>query len=468
MPHPFGESCVFILPSSHKRSLYVALVVAVLWGGIVATDLFLNGGSLYFALGMRIRSIETVALICSPLVLGLLAFYLGSQKRRLQDRLRLLLEARDFSNPRLGAEWCLTTSMEKVRAFYGADGFLFIDLPEGDSRYRIHRNTPGGRPSAVKPETISQECEGRLLVVPETRAFVWSPSGMPILRRRYIEYDVLYNKPCTNNLSAVKSLSVLLEAESIVSVPVFLRGKVAGRFFLTSRRRRFFYAEDPAFLLKFLGQSQALIENLCLVDNLVASASERERKHIALDMHDSVVQPYIGIQLGLSAIRRKVQAGGIDISEDLEKVAKMAQLEISSLRHFIGELSVEGKHNGQFLPAVQRLTEKFAAATGIAVDVRACQDIDLNERLAAEAFQMIAEGLSNIRRHTAASEAIIEINCRNENLHLRISNDGRNDRGTSGEFVPKSLTSRAASLGGKVRVDLSSQDKTVLDIGIPF
>ena len=146
----------------------------------------------------------------------------------------------------------------------------------------------------------------------------------------------------------------------------------------------------------------------------------------------------------------------------------MAQLEISSLRSYIGELSAEDNHNGQFLPAVQRLTEKFAATTGIAVDVRTGKDVDLNDRLAAEAFQMIAEGLSNIRRHTAASEAIIEIDCRNENLHLRISNDGRNDRGTTGEFVPKSLTSRAAYLGGEVRVDLSSHDKTVLDIGIPF
>jgi signal transduction histidine kinase len=158
----------------------------------------------------------------------------------------------------------------------------------------------------------------------------------------------------------------------------------------------------------------------------------------------------------------------MDIAEDLEKLANMAELEISGLRRYMSELSAEVKHNGQFLPAVQRFSEKFAATTGIAVEVKTGQNIDLNDKLAAEAFQMIAEGLSNIRRHTAASQALIEIDCNRKHFHLRISNNGRNRKGSSAEFVPKSITSRAALLGGEVRIDLNTQGKTILNIGIPF
>ena len=306
-PILFGGSWLAILTSSHKHSLHVAVTVTALWGSIVAADLFFNGGS--FSLGMGPKSAETGALICSPFILGILAFYLENQKRTLQGRVGLLLEARDFSNPRLGAEWSLSALMEKVRAFYGADGFLFIDFPEGDSHYRIHRKTLGGKSSAAHTETISQQCARRFLVVPETHAFVLSPSVFPVLRRRYIEYDVFSKKSSTNSLRAVESLSVLLEAQSIVSVPVLQHDKVIGRLFLTSRRNRFFSADDPSFLSQFLGQHMTLIEKLRLIDNLATSVGERERKHIALDMHDSVVQPYIGIQMGLSAIRRKVRSG---------------------------------------------------------------------------------------------------------------------------------------------------------------
>jgi signal transduction histidine kinase len=467
-PILFGGFWLAVLTANYERSRYLRLVVGAVAALILAIDLFFNFGSITFPVGVHPKLTETIALICSPMILGILVFYWGRQRSILERRVGLLLDVSAFSNPRFGAEWCLSTLMEKVRAFYQADGCLFIDFLEGDSGCRIHRRGTGGGASAFHTENISRECTGSLLMVPDTFAFVLSPAGMPVLRRRYIAYDVLTKERSTSVLAAVESLSTLLEAESIISVPMFQQNRVAGRIFLTSNRKRFFSAADTAFLSQFIQQYLPLIENLRLVDNLTTAASDLERKHIALDMHDNVVQPYIGIQLGLSAIRRKVQAGRMDISEDLEKLATMAQVEVSGLRRYMVELSAEVKHNAQFLPAVRRLTEKFAATTGIAVEVKTSKDIHLNDKLAAEAFQMIAEGLSNIRRHTAASEAIIEIDCNGKHFHLRIANNGRNGNGNSGEFVPKSITSRAASLGGEVHIDLNTHGQTTLNIGIPF
>lgn len=170
-PILFGGSWLAILTSNHKQSRYVGLTVTALWAIIVAADLFFNFGSITFSLGVHPKLAETIALICSPLILGILAFYWERQRSTLERRLGLLLDVSDFSNPRFGAEWSLSTLMEKVRAFYQADGCLFIDFPEGDSSYRIHRKTTGGRDSA---ETIGQECARQLLVVPETHAFVLS------------------------------------------------------------------------------------------------------------------------------------------------------------------------------------------------------------------------------------------------------------------------------------------------------
>jgi len=466
-PVLFGGFWLAILTAHQAHDRYVGLVVTVAVALILAIDLFFNFGSLSFSVGVHPELAEAVALICSLLLLGILAFYLKGQKSNFERRVALLLELSDFSNPRFGAEWSLNTLMEKVRAFYQADGCLLVDFLE-DSTYRIHRQTTGALAATVHTETIGPECAGRLLVVPETHAFVLSPAGIPILRRQCVAYDVTTKKRSANAFRVMESLATLLEAESIMSIPVFQQKQVTGRIFLTSNRKRCFSGADAAFLSQVVQQSLPLIENLRLVDNLTTASSDLERKHIALDMHDNVVQPYIGIQLGLSAIRRKVQAGEMDISEDLEKLATMAQLEISGLRRYMMELCAEVKHNGQFLPAVQRLTEKFAATTGIAVEVKTSKDIDLNDKLAAEAFQMIAEGLSNIRRHSAASEALIEIDCNRKHFRLRISNNGRNGKGTTAEFVPKSITSRAASLGGEVRIDQNLHGTTVINIGIPF
>jgi signal transduction histidine kinase len=146
----------------------------------------------------------------------------------------------------------------------------------------------------------------------------------------------------------------------------------------------------------------------------------------------------------------------------------MAQLEISGLRRFTQQLSSAAQYGGQFLAAVRRLAEEFTATTGIAVSLKEGQDVPLNDRLAAEAFQMIAEGLSNIRRHTKASEVTIEIERCPKIFNLRIADNGRNRTDTTGNFIPKSITARAASLGGRVDIELPSQGKTVLNIGIPI
>jgi signal transduction histidine kinase len=67
-----------------------------------------------------------------------------------------------------------------------------------------------------------------------------------------------------------------------------------------------------------------------------------------------------------------------------------------------------GEESG-LVPAVRRFATKFAETTCLNVHVDAAHDLKVNDRLAAELFQMVAEGLSNIRRHTHATQATIKM-----------------------------------------------------------
>src|ERR671938_1911456 len=78
---------------------------------------------------------------------------------------------------------------------------------------------------------------------------------------------------------------------------------------------------------------------------------------------------------------------------------------------------------GGLLPAVQRFAKKFAEATGIAVHVQAETPLPVHDRLAAEVFQMVAEGLSNVRRHTRSAQATVTLTCGDRHLRLSIAND---------------------------------------------
>src|SRR4030095_4996489 len=102
------------------------------------------------------------------------------------------------------------------------------------------------------------------------------------------------------------ALTSLLDAKSLVTVPLRHRNQTIGRLYLTAQRRRAFDITDVEFLIQVTDYLMPVIDSIRLVDRLAAEAAEEERKRIARDIHDSIIQPYIGLQMGLAGLRGKL------------------------------------------------------------------------------------------------------------------------------------------------------------------
>ena len=127
------------------------------------------------------------------------------------------------------------------------------------------------------------------------------------------------------------------------------------------------------------------------------------------------------------------------------------------------------------LPAIQRYAARFSAVTGIQVEVAAVGPVKLSDRLSGELFQIITEGLSNIRRHAFCNDARIELSCNHDAVILQIKNgrringdDERTAPDTTVSFKPRSIAERAALLGGETKVFVDEQNYTVVRVGIPL
>jgi signal transduction histidine kinase len=260
------------------------------------------------------------------------------------------------------------------------------------------------------------------------------------------------------------AVAALLEAESFISVSLRNSGATASRIYLTARHRRF-ADSDIHFLFQVAEHVTPVLENIRLVDRLAADAAEHERERIARNIHDSVIQPYIGMQIGLTAVREKLAAGRGDVTGDLDRLIALADTGITDLRGFARKLPGEGTPAGSLLPAVRRFTGKFTDATGIAVTLDASADLQLHDRLAAEVFQIIAEGLSNVRRHTQAAQVAIRLQCRADYLLIYIENDSVDN---APSFLPRSIAGRATALGGRVSIDHPTPDRTAVMVEIPL
>ena len=394
----------------------------------------------------------------SLLALGYMIAHWGGYEVKLKSRLGLLKDISDFSDPRFGLDQTVNRMMDRLRYFYQADSCLaVVQIPGGSFQLR---KVSGPTPSAWVVKTIPNQMATLLLSPSPPAALVFHKR-----KSKRLIYDVKTSLSSREVPSTFAAIGNTLEAQQFMSVPIYYQGHPAGRFYVVGSAQTM-DDSDIGLVLQLIEHVTPVLDNIRLVDRLASEAAEYERQRIARDIHDGVIQPYIGLQLGLAAIRQKIELGNNDVGHDVKELSAMTMTEIEELRRYIRGLKTSERYDTMLVPAVRRFAAKFSAATGITVDVKATKEIGIKDRLAAEIFQMITEGFSNIRRHTHSPRAEAELDYGKDFFVLNIKNANENSKRDA--FHPRSLAERAAALGGQLEVYTDEQNQTVVSIRIPL
>jgi signal transduction histidine kinase len=400
------------------------------------------------------------------LILGYVTAVWGGYEVRSRSRLALLREVTALSNPRFGVDRTVGRLLEALRAFYGADSCRLVVEEEGRTWMRTAaRGAPPGQAA-----DLPREVADVLLAGPGDAAV------RVALRHRAVGPEVRVellaagaSEPTAGEPALGAALAEALEAGALVSVPFRYHANARGRLHLVRVRPEPFAAHEVDFLRQVIDQVSPVLDNVRLVDRLASEAAEEERLRIARDLHDSVIQPYLGLRLGLAAVQGALAEGRTEEGrENVSRLVELADAELQTLRGYVRELRTAGTtpSAGPLDTGVRRFCERFSAATGIRVDVALDAVPALSDRLAAEVFQMVAEALSNVRRHTSAGRAGVRLSADGERLRLAVENDGagQDDRA----FSPRSLGERAAALGGTARVERPAPGRTAVHVEIPL
>ena len=399
--------------------------------------------------------------LISPFILlaiGYLIVVWGGHEVRQRAKLTLIREVTALSGARGGLEGTLTRLLSTLREFYGADACVLVVAEKEPSRTWM-RSVTKARPAAA-PELAVPEALATLLLSPGGAAFV-------ARRRRGRSARAEIAETAEVPLQA-EALLDALDGASLVSAPLRFRANADARLYVVRSKGPPLDRYSAASLLQVAAQIAPVLENVRLVDRLAADAAEEQRRRIARDLHDSVIQPYLGLRLGLGAAERALAAGRT--AEGAAQVARLAALtdgEIETLRGYVRSLR-EGattSADGLLGPGLQRFCSRFSEATGIRVEVSTEGELVRDDRIAGEVFQMIAEGLSNVRRHTDAGKVEVRIRAEAGRLWLAISNERAG--APAPPFFPRSIGERAAALGGSARVQ-PAVGYTTVHVEIPL
>jgi signal transduction histidine kinase len=427
------------------------------------------------------EGIELNRLLLRPVYLLVLGYAISSRggfERLLRQRMALLKEIGRLSNPRLGTDRTIGLSLERLREFYDADDCLLLIGDSGGPRLR--RATRDDPERARREDPLPEELARRLLGIPQEHAIVHrSGRHLPGSRADH-QYDVSRDALVPTDRAALDPLISWFSPSSFVTVPVLGRGRVIGRLYVACAHERLGLAEVE-FLLQVVDCLLPLLENIRLIDRLAATAAEEERRKIARDVHDSVIQPYVGLRIGLAALQQQLGGAGPAgesrdpaallraSAEGITRLLAVTESGISQLRHFVARLKDDGPPGPGYAAIVGGFARRFSDLTGIAVEVEAegVDELEGNDRLAAEVFQLLAEALSNVRRHSEAKRVQIRIAQRSDALSLSVENDGTPE-GLTQPFLPRSIADRAESLQGWTRVALLPERRTLVTVSIPL
>ncbi len=390
------------------------------------------------------------------LTLGGLIGKLGESNLRQHRRLGLLRDISGFANPRFGIDRTVADVMARCRDHFGASVCLLVVRRARSRRYEL-RVAGGGAtatPQRLPPDAplARLECSGTLLF--ERPRLRWMAS-------RLLRHDGAGQWSPVASTEA-DEIAVLCEARSFISVPLAFRGGSARVTICAGRKQRRFEPADALFLQQVVAQVLPAIENLYLLDRMASMAALRERRAMSHDLHDSAIQPYIGLNTALGALRLKAAADN-PLRAEIEQLAAMSAEVIGDLRRFACDFHHGGARSDLIDAPLRRqlLRAKQWYGVDIALDVHGA--VGMGDRLCAAVLQLSHEGISNICRHTQARHARLRIACDAQLVRLDIENDSAQ---AVPHFIPRSITARAAALGGYAAVE-QRRGATLVRIAIP-
>lgn len=267
--------------------------------------------------------------------------------------------------------------------------------------------------------------------------------------------------------------------KTLLAVPILVQDNVVGNLYLTEKiNGDSFNSSDEDTLERFATQAALAIDNARLHRQVQAMAIAEERERIAREMHDSLAQLLGYVNTKAQAADQFLQNGNTERGrEHLQQLSQAAREAYSDVREGILGLRTASELQQGVIEAIASFIERWQDQTGLQVDL----SIDYSGRAAdalsaiseLQLLRIVQEALSNVRKHSGASRATVELREQDNGVLVRIADDGAGfdpetfERRSIPRFGLSIMRERAAAVGGWLEIESSRGSGTVVTGYLP-
>ena len=198
-----------------------------------------------------------------------------------------------------------------------------------------------------------------------------------------------------------------------------------------------------------------------------ARTQKEERRRIARDLHDTVLQDLAGVlqSLRLTYLQSKGSELVLDLEEELEALGRA----ILGLRKAVHDL--RGEKERPLVKSVESLVEqhrRLALDCNVDLVVEEGLPNRLPRAVGVELLRVIREALTNARHHSGAKSVAVTLKVEGSDLVAEISDDGQGFalEGTPGVGL-SSMQERAAIVDGRLEIESEVGQGTSVRLQVP-
>jgi signal transduction histidine kinase len=340
-----------------------------------------------------------------------------------------------------------------LRALLGCK-LVAIGLPEGEGQLRWA--TADGEHAEDIIGTIARATD--------------SKSGKILERRRSERIDSVLDDPEVN-----REMIRVLEMHGALWVPLLLRDRAIGVLLAVDKQ-----GPDSSFSNDDLRLAEAFAVRASVAVDLsqrvardalrrVVAGQELERRRLARELHDETGQALTSILLGLRSVEEADSDEGRRLA--LGELRGLVTTTLQDVRRLAVELRPKALDDFGLVPALERLTDGLAEATGMSVELEAALgETRLPAEIETALYRIVQEALTNVVKHAQARHVSIVVTRRTSSVATVIEDDGKG-------FVPfedseglgvVGMRERVALLDGTLQIESGAGGGTTIAVEVPL
>lgn len=229
-------------------------------------------------------------------------------------------------------------------------------------------------------------------------------------------------------------------------------------------------------LALFIGAALDAKEQQRLYLRELFNIEEQQRRHLARELHDDAAQGLIDAGHGIDEILTRTSDMPPDVTDSLRALRRQMDQVLEATRRAIQGLRPPLLDEMGIVPALIWLCDGLSDDTNIKVERNIdIQQAKLTPEIELALFRISQEALTNVKKHSAATELRYTLKARDGKIKLTISDNGRgfvpvkeSNVRSAGKMGLIGIRERARLLDGTFAITSAIGEGTTLKIEIPL